>query len=264
MKASRIAPWVAAALALGGALVPVLRPARGGDLGLDAFAQLPVLEGGRVKPIDSVARNALLLIRGQQAFRHEGRGVEPDEWLLDVMFRPELADAQPVFVVDDPEVLGLMGLAEGDRHLAMKALAPHLEEIQRQAAAARRPDAKERSRFQRAIVNLHDRMFLYYRLRNTMQPARSAGLASELAALGRPGERERFAALAALAVFRAVPARPGRDWRNAGEALIARLGGDRDPSLAELGPARRGLPGPGPPPSERRSRSCGRCCGVVA
>ena len=38
----------------------------------EAFGQLPVLEGGRVKPLDSIARNALLVIRGQQSVPFEG------------------------------------------------------------------------------------------------------------------------------------------------------------------------------------------------
>ena len=34
---------------------------------LDAFSQLPVLRGGRVKPLDSVARNILLVLRNKRS-----------------------------------------------------------------------------------------------------------------------------------------------------------------------------------------------------
>jgi len=60
-----------------------------GGLDLDGFARLPILERGRVEPIDSLARNSLLMIRGGQSFQHLGRTVSADAWLLDVMFRPE-------------------------------------------------------------------------------------------------------------------------------------------------------------------------------
>ena len=35
----------------------------------DAFGRLPVQKDGRVKPIDTVARNALLVLRGKQSIK---------------------------------------------------------------------------------------------------------------------------------------------------------------------------------------------------
>ena len=156
------------------ALVPP-RPVRGFDV--DAFGRLPVLEGGRVKPVDSVARNSLLVIRGAQSFQHEGRSVGPDEWLLDVLFRPDVADAQAIFQIDDPDVLGVLGLPQSSqRRYAFTTLAPHLEALERQATAAQKVDAKQRTRFQGAVVNLAERVYLYFRLKNTIQLERSPGL----------------------------------------------------------------------------------------
>ncbi|HZZ83377.1 MAG TPA: cytochrome c biogenesis protein CcsA [Anaeromyxobacteraceae bacterium] len=223
MKLAKIAPLLAGGLALaavGAAMLPP-RPVRGFDV--DAFGHLPVLEGGRVKPVDSVARNALLMIRSQQSFRFEGRTVSADEWLLDLLFRPEVADQQPVFVINDPDVLGLMGLKQtSDRYFSFRTMGPHLEEIQRQAAAAQPVDAKQRTRFQSAVVNLFDRAYLYYRLKNTVQLERSGGLAAELAAPLAPGAAARQEALAELAFFRPLPPAPGQRadaWRSVGEAL---------------------------------------------
>src|SRR5204863_1334608 len=120
-----------------------------------------------------VARNSLLMIRSQQSFSHQGRTVSADEWLLDVMFRPEVAEAQPVFVINDPEVLGLIGVRQSaNRYFAFTALSPHLQEIEQQANAAHDVDAKQRTRFQSAITNLFERIMLYYRLQNTVQVAR--------------------------------------------------------------------------------------------
>ena len=235
----RLAPWLAGALAVGlaaGALAP---PGEVRGLDLDAFGRLPVLEGGRVKPIDSVARNALLAIRGQQGFRSGGRAIAADEWLLDAMFRPEVADAQPVFAIDDPEVLGLMGLRQtSDRYVSARTLAPHLKEVERQAAAARSVDPKRRNRFQGALVNLHDRVYLYYRLRNTVQLARGRALLQEIADARSPEAARRQATLAELAYFRAMPPANGRGgdaWRSAGEALRAAAAGEVDPSLEVWG-----------------------------
>jgi ABC-type transport system involved in cytochrome c biogenesis permease subunit len=242
-RLKRFAPWVAGALALVGAalaLVPA-RPVRGFDV--DAFGRLPVLEGGRVKPLDSTARNSLMVIRGAQSVQHEGRTIGASEWLLDVMFRPEVADAQPIFQIDDPDVLGLIGLPQtSQRRFAFTAIVPYLQQIEQQSTAAERVDAKQRTRFQGAIVNLAQRIFLYYRLKNTIQLEGSPGLLVELAGATAPGAQQRHAALAGLAHFR--PILPGEGaspeaWRSTGEALRAVAMGERDPQLA--GWARVGL-----------------------
>jgi ABC-type transport system involved in cytochrome c biogenesis permease subunit len=234
-RIGRLIPFVAGALALAGALATLRPPGETRGFDLDAFGRIPVLDGGRVKPIDSVARNALLVLRGRQSLRYEGRQMGADEWLLDVMFRPAVADAQPLFAIDDPEVLGLMGLGHtSDRYFSVKTLAPHLREVERQAAAARQIDPKRRTRFQRAVVNLFDRVLFYHRLRNTMQPSRTPGLAAEIEHAAEPGAAQRHAALAELAAFRALPPSPGRPpdaFRNTGEALAAAAAGETDPAL---------------------------------
>ena len=71
-------------------------------LDVNPSASLPVLESGRVKPLDSVSRNALLMIRSKSSVYHQGRFISSNEWMLDMMFRPSVADQQPVFVIDNP------------------------------------------------------------------------------------------------------------------------------------------------------------------
>jgi ABC-type transport system involved in cytochrome c biogenesis permease subunit len=234
----KLVPWMAAGLALLGAAVAArpARPVRGFDT--DAFGRLPVLEGGRVKPLDSVARNSLLVLRGAQEFRHEGRRVGPDEWLLDVMFRSDVADLQPIFQIDDPEVLGLMGLPQKERRFPFATLAPHIQEIERQAQAAEQLEAAQRTRFQAAVLNLYNRLYLYFRLKNTLQIAGSPGLLIELAAAREPSSPQRHAALSSLAAFRPLLPHAGAGpdaWRNTGEALRAAAAGQLDPALAEWG-----------------------------
>jgi ABC-type transport system involved in cytochrome c biogenesis permease subunit len=240
MTLAKIAPWAAGGLALVLAAAAVLpqRPARGFDL--EAFGKLPVLEGGRVKPIDTVARNALLMIRSQQSFRAEAQGGEKEtlsasRWMLDVAFRPEVADGQPAFVINDPEVLGLMGLEQGkSRYYAFQAISPHLDEIQKQAMAAQGIDSRSRSRFQSAVLNLFERLWLYHKLKNTLQVQGSQGLAAELAAATTPEGAQRQAFLRETAQFRPVPPAAGAGpeaWRSTGQALQGVAAGQRDPVL---------------------------------
>jgi ABC-type transport system involved in cytochrome c biogenesis permease subunit len=247
MKLLKYLPWAVGALALAwvaSALLPA-RPVRGMDL--DAFGRLPVLEGGRIKPVDSVARNSLLMIRSQMSFRFEeqvagqkqAHTVGADEWLLDVLFRPEVADAQPAFVINDPDVLSLIGqkLSQSNRYFAFKDLRPFLGELQGQAAVAEPIDSKQRTRFQGAVLNLYQRVDLYLRLQNTVQVPRGPSLSEELALATEPTARERHALLAGAAHFRPLP--PQGDarasWRSVGEALRdVAAGGPADAGLASL------------------------------
>ena len=248
MTVRKLVPYVAALLALAGAGAALLPRTEVRGFDLDAFAELPVLEGGRVKPIDSIARNSLLVISGKQSFRSEAcqtagnpacRTVGPREWLLDVLFRPELADRQPVFQIDDPEVLGLIGLPQtSQRTFPFATLIPHLAEIERQAQAAQQVESQARTRFQAAIVNLYNRAFLYFRLKNTLQVEGSTGLLIELASAAQPGAAQRHQALASLSYFRPLvpgPGQPAEAWRNVGEALRAAATGEAQPALAAWG-----------------------------
>ncbi len=236
MSATRFAAAGAALLALAGVASAAVRPGKLRGFDIDAFGHLPVLDGGRVKPIDSLARNSLLVIRGRQGLVFEGRSVSADEWLLEVVFRHEVADRQPIFVIDDPDVLGLVGLGQtAERHFSFQVLAPHLEEIQRQAHSARAIDGKLRTRFQAAIAILFDRLVLYWKLRNTVQLAGQGTLEAEIQARNEPEAVQRQESLAQLAAFRPVPPPEGGDqWLSVGEALRAARGAPPDPALTPL------------------------------
>jgi len=55
------------------------------QLQIHEFGRIPVVEGGRVKPIDSVARNHLRIMSEKETFRDkEGKSHPAIEWLLDV------------------------------------------------------------------------------------------------------------------------------------------------------------------------------------
>jgi ABC-type transport system involved in cytochrome c biogenesis permease subunit len=238
MKLEKWLPAAAGAVALVAVLYAVKAPPKVRGLDLDAFGHLPVLEGGRVKPIDSLARNTLLVIRSQQSFAFQGRTVKADEWLLDVLFRPQVADEQPIFVVDDPEVLAIFGLQQSrNRYYSFKELRPRIDELERQSQAAGRIDAKQRTRFQAAAVNLSERVYLYWRLQNTFQVSGSPGLMAELATAGSPESAERARYLSQMAYFRPLPPLPGQPveaWKSVGEALAQKEAHPGLPTLARL------------------------------
>lgn len=229
MKLTKLLPWIVGAIALFAAIFSAMPPGKTNGFDVNGFAKLPVLEGGRVKPLDSVARNSLLLIRNQQEFRFEGKAISADQWILDLMFRPEVADRQPVFRIDDPDVLGLIGIKQtSNAYFPFATLAPQIDELEKQAKAAQPIDAKERTRFQSAVVNLYERALMYFRLKNTLQLAGAPGLAIQIQAVGAPQAAEMQSALAQGAMFRILPPLAGQKadaWQNVGEALQAAAAG---------------------------------------
>ena len=237
-KVRKYAAWIAGGVALVFALTMIVPPGPVRGLDIDGFARLPELEGGRLKPLDSTARNALLVIRGQQSFRYQDRTVGSGEWILDVLFRPQVADLQPIFVIDDPGVLGLMNMKVAkDRYYSFRQIAPFINEIQREANAAQAIEAKQRTQYQSAVANLFERVYLYHRLKNTIQLEQGQGLAAEIQAMGSPGAEQRVGTLADLAYFRPLPPLPGQKaeaWQNSGEALRSAAMGSVSPALEPM------------------------------
>ena len=95
-------------------LVSSLRaPTQGGQFDINTFSRLPILHGGRVKPLDTVARTSLLVVSGKQSFIDpSGARKSAISWLADLSFIGAQADQYKVFEIDDPDVLGLIGIQQ--------------------------------------------------------------------------------------------------------------------------------------------------------
>jgi len=239
------APWAAVAAVVIGLVVVTRPPAAREGFDLDGFGRVTILEGGRVKPIDSLARNSLLMTNGKQSviLRDDAgkfvRFVPATEWLADTLFRPEVADKYPAFYIDDEDVLGVLGLAHNKDRAAytFNQILPRIQEVERQGEMAQAVDPKARTRFQGAMANLYQRVITYYRLKNSVQLEGAPGLAMEVGATADPMAAQRRQRLAGMATFRIVPPGPGKPetaWRNTGEALGDAAMGQQNPGLASL------------------------------
>ena len=152
------------------------------DVDLAKLGKLPVLVGGRVKPLDTVARNSLLIIHGKQELRLEnGRRLSAIDWLADVLFNAPAADQYPVFVVQNDEVLGLFGWEQSQRkYFSFVEFSPFLKQIEEQGDQADKLEGVQRSAYQSAILNLRNGLVLYQRLKNSVQLEGSQDFATEL------------------------------------------------------------------------------------
>ncbi|HST30418.1 MAG TPA: cytochrome c biogenesis protein CcsA [Chthoniobacterales bacterium] len=149
---------------------------------LTKFGKIPVLVGGRVKPLDTVGRNSLLIIHGKQELELEnGRTLNAIQWLTDVLFNAPVADQYPVFVVQNDEVLGLFGWEQSQRkYFSFVEFSPFLKQIEEQGDQADKLEAVRRSAYQSAILNLRNGLTLYQRLKNSVQLEGTQNIAAEL------------------------------------------------------------------------------------
>jgi cytochrome c-type biogenesis protein CcsB len=264
----RVLPW-AVFLLFATEIVVVMLPKRDGEFHTREFGRLPVLLNGRIQPFDSVARNSLLQIRSTgdlpleqvpswQFWRHPKK-LRSTEWLLEVMFKPGLADTRPVFLIHHPELIGELNLGEtgieksGLRYYSFNEIEPVLEEINRQGSQAAEVEGANRTPYQKQVMKLANAVSLYRRLKNSVQPegttdfvkligdyresmaagleafrAQQAGQTNDAAALAKfTGIAQQFRHVAGAAYPLIVPPlnpKVDRDaWANVGTSLLGSL-----------------------------------------
>ena len=162
------------------------------------FGRLPVVQSGRTQPMDSLARNSLLQLRGKQTLNTEpwkGNFDKPKiipavGWMLEVMMDPATADTRPAFRIDHPDVKGLLGvpmtadekLLSDGKHYTWNQIAPRFDALQQETQRAFRVKDKLRDSYQKALVDLWKGIRSYKSLKVTLGPAAGGDLAKGLEA----------------------------------------------------------------------------------
>jgi ABC-type transport system involved in cytochrome c biogenesis permease subunit len=190
-------PWLFLALFATEILI-VLKPKKDTELHTAEFGRIPALLNGRIQPLDSVARNSLLQIRSTgdapleilpswQFWRH-AKKLKSSEWLLEVFFKPEMADTRSIFLIHHPDIISELKLGDvgieksGLRYYTFNEIKPQFEEIMKQAqSAAAVEEAAQRSTFQKQVLKLANAINLYLRLKNSIQPEGTSNFVELLA-----------------------------------------------------------------------------------
>ncbi len=155
-------------LIVGRGLMP---PRYSSEFDVKSFAELPVQSGGRVLPLDSVARNSLRLLGGRQSARlADGGKISAIAWFMELSFNPVAADKMSVFRIDNPQVLGLFGWQQADRkYFSFDDLRPHFKTIQEMSAQIN-PEPQLRSVYERQLLKLTNALTRYDLLSRSLQP----------------------------------------------------------------------------------------------
>lgn len=149
------------------------KPLNGFDI--HAFGRLPVVDQGRVKPLDTLARTSLMFLSTKQTFYTDGasgtvdrdraQGMEKSDairFFLDVASRSHEARTYEVIRIDHPDVLGLLGMSRDRKYFSVAELLQHGEELDRQIQSARAVESRNQTGFQRKILQLSQRLNSYF------------------------------------------------------------------------------------------------------
>jgi len=165
-----IAPGIIALIALLWAVSYARTPAPAGDgMDLEAFGKLPIVDHGRVKPIDTYARLALRLVANtDEVIVYKGDGNENTKnekltalrWFLDVIANPSVGMNHPVIRIDHPDILNMLGF---DRKQGLKYSLEQLEgdplrDIEKELKKLDEKAPTERTAYDRRISELAERI----------------------------------------------------------------------------------------------------------
>jgi ABC-type transport system involved in cytochrome c biogenesis permease subunit len=165
---ARFIPWFGPALAVlffAIAALPFSDPGEG--MYLQEFGKLPVEDGGRYKPIDSLARTSLTMISNRETVSDEkGQNKRTAiEWLLDVMTSQlpgsdGAAEKQKVFRIENDQVLNLLGLKPRPQFLrySIEEMAPKFKEFEEQISRVKDRDEKHLDVFDQKLLELRRRL----------------------------------------------------------------------------------------------------------
>ena len=226
---------------------------------LDQLATLPVQEGGRIKPLDTIARTSLMMIAGRQSYRDlEGESHDALEWFAELVLNPREASRRAVFRIDHPDLVGLLGFQnEKRKYFSLAEIAPHLDSLREQFAEVPE-ESRLRTTYQKALAKLQNGLTLYDRtayilvpppvfgdaaqtysmIERVLQDAASANSGSETT-LNAGNALQLFAGqfeqLAQSASVQSIPPLLGESetgWKSLGQGLLAGLeAGTLDPVL---------------------------------
>ena len=141
----------------------VPRAEQTGEFQVDAFATLPIIYQGRVKPFDTLALNSLRIISEKAAFKDlDGKTQPAQKWLLETIAHTPASMDFRIFRIENFDLLHTLGISrrKGYRY-AYNELAPKLDIFKQQVALARKAGDKNVSLYQKKVLELNNKIELF-------------------------------------------------------------------------------------------------------
>lgn len=171
-----------------------------------AFGQTPIIAQGRVKPIDTLARNTLKVMSNREAYVDEKDKSQPAiRWLLDVIAETEAGYNHKVFKIDSLEVQETLGLRRQKHFLySLKQIqeGEKIPEFERQVQEARAIPNEQLTLYQRKLLETDRRIKAFTLLTATFRVPPLPDVTREDVQTGKNGAMEKVQAyLATLRDF---------------------------------------------------------------
>jgi ABC-type transport system involved in cytochrome c biogenesis permease subunit len=142
-----------------------------GTMQLSEFSKIPIVERGRVKPIDTLARTSLMIVSGRQTFKDDKGERQPAiKWLMEVLTsrisHTGKTEKYEVFRIENDQLLNMLGLKAKPEfyRYSIEELAPRIEKLQEEATRARKVEPRQRNSFDQKTVELAEHLELYIQL----------------------------------------------------------------------------------------------------
>ncbi|HCB97285.1 MAG TPA: cytochrome C biogenesis protein [Verrucomicrobiales bacterium] len=212
-------PWIVTLL-FGLMILSGLRsPKPSGYMNDVDFGRIPVLREGRLQPLDTVAMNALIQIRGTRKVPTEGQDaagqwgdliqlarsgngqlterkwyqfskrpskLNASQWIMEVMMHPEIADQRYIFAINHPELLDELNLEgqglerSGLFYFTFQEMRGHYPTIMQHARSAFDQEEALRTPFEKAVIKAYVGLNTYLELKNTLAPEDAHDMVAEL------------------------------------------------------------------------------------
>ena len=200
------------------------RPMPTTGMKLDEFGRLPVVYDGRVKPLDTVARDTLRYLSGKRTFTDASGKRQPAiKWFLDTIAQPDgAARKHAVLRIESLDVLGTLGLArrEGFR-FSIDEFAGKIRDLDRQVQQASELEPSKLTIYQKKLLELAKKLHTIQRFEMAFEPPQ---LRPEHAQEDLTAAVHQLDALAKMQLLLVVPpATDGGEWDNFASAWFGGL-----------------------------------------
>lgn len=128
---------------------------------LKTFQKIPVLNQGRIKPLDSFARSLLLQLSGRGHYQKESA----TEWLARFFFAPRTTYDDKIFLINNPDILEAIDV-EKDKHrrYSYRQLETGYDKLKELSQVINTIDEKNQSIVEKEIVRVFNNLRVYIRL----------------------------------------------------------------------------------------------------
>ena len=138
---------------------------------------IPVQDEGRIKPLDTFARNHLLAFYGKRHF--SDKDISAKDWILDLILDPEKGRDEKLFNISNPDLVSSLFLEWTSKHrYSFNEIVPGLSQQSEYLAQIDKMENSERSMFEKQLLQLSRNLsrfedIIYLRALKMIPPSRN-------------------------------------------------------------------------------------------